>query len=118
MKQNKVVQLSEIEHILKRSARYLGSTVKTNTTRYHLVNNEIKFGSIEYVPALLKLIREILDNSLDEFDRTNGKYANKIEMKITKDSISIKDTGRGIPVIYGVFQSPINRVGVVLALDI
>lgn len=99
MKANKIVQLSEVEHILQRSARYLGSISMTKVQRFYLELGEIKFGEIEYVPALLKLIREVLDNSVDEFLRANKKFANKINIIISKDTIIIEDNGRGIPVI-------------------
>lgn len=99
MKQNKVIQLSEIEHVLKRSARYLGAINKTKVERFYLKDTKIQFGFVEYVPALLKLIREVLDNSIDEAIRTNFKYANKIKIKISNKQITIEDNGRGIPVV-------------------
>lgn len=99
MKQNKVVQLSEIEHILQRSARYLGSITETTVTRFYLELDKIVFGEVTYVPALLKLIREVLDNSLDEALRTKFKFANKIKITINKDTVTIEDNGRGIPVV-------------------
>jgi DNA gyrase/topoisomerase IV subunit B len=101
MKQNKVVLLSDIEHALKRSARYLGAIVSVSVLRYYLKDNKIVYGTIEYVPALLKIIREIIDNSLDEAIRTNYKFANKIKITISKDTVIIEDNGRGIPVIHG-----------------
>lgn len=101
MQENKVIQLTEVEHVLKRSARYLGGTVKSIVTRFFINDDKIEYGTIEYVPALLKLIREVLDNSIDEAIRTSYKFANKINISITNDTIIIEDNGRGIPVIYG-----------------
>jgi DNA topoisomerase-2 len=98
MKDNKVIQLSEIEHILQRSARYLGSITMSKVSRFYLVVDKIKYGEVEYVPALLKLIREVLDNSIDEALRTNFKFANKIKITSSNDTIIIEDNGRGIPV--------------------
>jgi len=100
MKQNKVIQLSEITHVLKRSARYLGSTTLSKLQRYYFKDNQIVFGEIEYVPALLKIIRELIDNSIDEGIRTGFKFANKIDITISKNTVTILDNGRGIPVIY------------------
>ena len=99
MQKNKVILLSDTEHILKRSARYLGSVVETTNTRFILSEETIKYQECSYIPALLKLIREIIDNSIDEALRTNFKYANKISITITKDTIIVEDNGRGIPVI-------------------
>lgn len=98
-KANKVIQLTEVEHVLLRSARYLGGTAKSLNTRFCLEDSNIVFKTLEYVPALLKLIREIVDNSIDEGIRTGFKYANKIIITISNDTISVEDNGRGIPVI-------------------
>lgn len=102
MKQQTVVQLSEAEHVLKRSARYLGPTTKTITTRHCLEDGKIEYKDIEIVLGLHKLIREIVDNSIDEAIRTNFKFANKIDIEITNEYISVRDNGRGIPVVHGV----------------
>jgi topoisomerase IV subunit B len=40
------------------------------------------------------LVKEIIDNSIDEFMMGNGK---KIEMKISDNKVTIRDYGRGIP---------------------
>lgn len=91
--------LSEIEHILRRPAMYVGNASEENTTGYF--NGEYK--TLKVVPALLKIINEVIDNSVDEYVRTSGKFANKIEVDfissdITGDSVSVRDNGRGIPV--------------------
>ena len=99
MQENKVILLSDTEHILKRSARYLGATTETTTTRFYIKDGSYAYGEVTYVPALFKLIREVLDNSIDEACRTNYKYANEIKIKMSKEFISIEDNGRGIPVI-------------------
>jgi DNA topoisomerase-2 len=46
---------------------------------------------------MLKLIDEIFSNSLDEYIRTNGKFANKIKVIITPEYVEVTDNGRGIP---------------------
>ncbi len=40
------------------------------------------------------LVKEVIDNSIDEFVMGHGKV---IEMKVTENSVSIRDFGRGIP---------------------
>ena len=40
------------------------------------------------------LLKEVMDNSIDEFVMGNGK---NIEVNIKKDNISVRDFGRGIP---------------------
>lgn len=98
MKQNKIVKLSERTHVLKRSARYLGSIVPQTVHRPIIENNKIVFRDIQYVFAFLKIIREFLDNSIDEYVRTSGKFANEIKINIDDKKVIIQDNGRGIPV--------------------
>ncbi|HPR60360.1 MAG TPA: ATP-binding protein, partial [Prolixibacteraceae bacterium] len=40
------------------------------------------------------LLKEVIDNSIDEFMMGNGK---KIEVKVSDEMVSIRDFGRGIP---------------------
>ena len=40
------------------------------------------------------LVKEIIDNSIDEFMMGNGR---RIEIKVTDHSVSVRDYGRGIP---------------------
>lgn len=99
MKDNKVVKLSDIQHILLRPFMYIGSIDETETEEY-LLNNEGKYEltKVSYVPGLMKIINEIIDNSIDEAIRTKFEYANKIRIEITDNSVEVEDNGRGIPV--------------------
>jgi topoisomerase-4 subunit B len=66
------------EHIRKRPGMYIG-----------------KLGNgTSYDDGIYILIKEVIDNSIDEFAMGNGK---KIEVKLEGKSISIRDYGRGIP---------------------
>ena len=40
------------------------------------------------------LLKEVIDNSIDEYVMGNGKT---IEISIKNDSVSVRDYGRGIP---------------------
>ena len=72
---------------------YMGSSSREQIERF--VCGEWK--KAVYVPALSKMVDEILDNSIDEAIRTNFKYANKINVSIDGDKITVTDNGRGIP---------------------
>lgn len=85
--------LSDKEHILLRSGMYIGSTNKETYTQF--VSGVYR--QIEFVPGLIKIINEIIDNSLDEAIRTNFKYANIIGVDIRENEITVSDNGRGIP---------------------
>lgn len=85
--------LSPRSHVRIRTGMYLGSTGLEQVDRFVLGT----WKTCTYVPALLKMIDEILDNSIDEAIRTNFKHANKIDVEIVGDTVTITDNGRGIP---------------------
>ena len=91
--------LSDIDHLRLRSGMYIGSSNLEQYTGF--ISGEWKTLSI--IPGLLKIINEIIDNSVDEYIRTEGKFANKIDIKIFQEGlsgwkVSVHDNGRGIPV--------------------
>lgn len=87
--------LSDYEHILINEDMYIGSI--SNETHNVLVSG--KFEQRTYIPGLVKIIDEIIDNSIDEAIRTDFKFANKIDIVIDdqENKITVKDNGRGIP---------------------
>jgi DNA gyrase/topoisomerase IV subunit B len=87
--------LSPREHVRERTGMYLGSTALETVERF--VNGE--WQQIKCVPALSKMIDEIIDNSIDEAIRTNFKHANQINVSLDldKNTVTIEDNGRGIP---------------------
>jgi len=85
--------LSARDHVRMRTGMYLGSTARETVERFVMG----KWEKVEYVPALNKMIDEIIDNSIDEAIRTNFKYANQISVTIKDEVITIEDNGRGIP---------------------
>ena len=98
MKENKIEQLSDIEHVLKRAGLYIGSIVPTKCSTYVLDENEhFEYKEIEYIPGFLKIIYEVLDNSVDEAIRTKFKKADQISIDIADGRVTVKDNGRGIP---------------------
>lgn len=76
--ENSITTLSSLDHIRLRSGMYIG----------RLGNGTHPDDGI-YV-----LIKEVIDNSIDEFIMGNGK---KIEVKLNEKEISVRDYGRGIP---------------------
>ena len=93
-----IKKLSEREHILRRPAMYIGSTTLTESNEYILENNSIVYKTVKYVPGLIKIINEIIDNSVDVAIKTKFKYSNQINVKIESTRIIIQDNGTGIPV--------------------
>ena len=86
--------LTARQHVRERICMYMCSSAQEEVERF--VMGEWK--TAKYVPALSKMIDEILDNAIDEAIRTNFKYANKIDVSVSMDgAIIITDNGRGIP---------------------
>lgn len=93
MSKEKFEVLSPRDHVRRRTGMYLGSTAKEQVERFVLG----EWQTIEYIPALNKMIDEIIDNSIDEAIRTDFKYADEISVTIKGNKITITDNGRGIP---------------------
>ena len=86
--------LSDKEHIRLRFAMYGGSKDIQKTD----VFTKGEFKTLPLIAGLLKIINEIIDNSIDEYVRTGGQYASNISVKIKNGVIEVSDDGRGIPV--------------------
>jgi DNA gyrase/topoisomerase IV subunit B len=85
--------LTARQHVRERIGMYMGSSSKEEIERFVLG----EWKKAVYVPALSKMIDEILDNSIDEAIRTNFKFANKISVTVEGDVVTVSDNGRGIP---------------------
>lgn len=85
--------LTPREHVRERIGMYMGSSAREEVDRFVLG----KWKTAVYVPALSKMIDEILDNSIDEAIRTGFKFANKIDVTIEGETVTVTDNGRGIP---------------------
>lgn len=99
MKQVEIRELSAVQHLLALPGMYIGSMARTESNEMLLENGKFSRQSVKYVPALLKIINEAIDNSLDEAIKTNFKFGTKIRVSVSEDEVSIEDSGRGIPVI-------------------
>lgn len=92
--------LDEIEHVRKRTGMYAGSTELQQSTEwvYDPATKRMDRRALTYVPALVKIFSEILDNAIDEHRRA-PKVLDAIRVEFDPDgTISVADNGRGIPV--------------------
>jgi DNA gyrase/topoisomerase IV subunit B len=96
--------LTPREHVRERIGMYLGSASREEVQRFVLG----EWKTAVYVPALSKMVDEILDNAIDEAIRTNFKSANKIDVSISDNTVTVSDNGRGIPQ-EEVFDSTTNE---------
>ena len=97
----KYKKLSEVEHVLHRPGRYIGS-ITPHTSVEYVPNTDSKMiqREVTYNPGFLKLFDEVISNSADHSKRQEGKNLDTIKVDIDKLAgvISIYDNG-GIPVI-------------------
>lgn len=98
--EDKYTQLSERQHILQRPGMWVGS-VKPELNQFFLYSEDearMVLREIQYTPALLKIIDEVVTNSCDEFRRKGNMGLDKVEVVITKKGhIEVNDNG-GLPV--------------------
>ena len=89
--------LDDRSHVLHRPGVYLGSVV----LEQHSGIINYQYQTVDIVPALMKMIEEITQNSIDEHIRTDGKFATEIKVSVTSNltgtEIIVQDNGRGIP---------------------
>jgi len=100
--EQKFKKLSEVEHVLLRPGRYIGSITAHTETAYtydpatkRMVKKEITFN-----PGFIKLFDEVISNSVDHSKRPEGKHLDiiRVEVDAEKGEISVYDNG-GIPVV-------------------
>lgn len=92
--------LDELEHIRLRVGMYAGSPVRETKEEhvYDMVSKKMVKRNISYVPALIKVISEAIDNVVDEHKRRiETLNVLKLEYDMATGEISISDNG-GIPV--------------------
>lgn len=98
MRKNDIKELTEIEHVLQKTGMYLGDITLGKHLKWIIQDEKLIKSNQTYCPAMLKMFDEIISNSIDEALRTDFKHANKIDVIIEHDYITVKDNGRGIPV--------------------
>lgn len=91
-------KLSESAHIIKRPTMYVGAIDLTKSFEYILEDGKINYREVEYVPGLIKIINEVIDNSVDVGIKSNFQHARNISVIITEDYVEIQDDGTGISV--------------------
>ena len=94
-----IKKLTEREHIIKRPSMYIGAVDLTKSVEYLYEDGKIQLREVQYVPGLIKIINEIIDNSVDVAIKTNFKFSDTITVKMTHDTVEVTDNGTGIPVV-------------------
>ena len=99
--EEKYRELSEHDHVLLRSSMYVGSVKPELSTQFVFDYKEQMMvqKEVEYVPAILKLIDEIISNSTDEYRRPDNIGLTRISVTVMKDNTIVIEDNGGIPVV-------------------
>jgi DNA topoisomerase-2 len=92
-----IKKLTDREHILLRIGMYAGSPKPIKEKRYLIEDNKFVEKEITYIPALVKIVEEIIDNSVDAFVDTGFQNNPKLKITLEKDHFIVEDNGPGIP---------------------
>lgn len=92
-------KMTDREHVISRPSMYIGAVDLTKTSEYLYEDGKIQYREVDYVPGLIKIINEIIDNSVDVAIKTNFKASDTISVRMTEDTVEVIDNGTGIPVI-------------------
>ena len=92
--------LSDRDHVLQRSGMYIGGSKLVDQEQWILnrESSKFEFKTVKVVPGFLKIVNEIIDNSIDVAIDTKFEAANKISVKVDAHSVEVSDNGIGIPV--------------------
>ena len=96
--------LSDIEHLKKRKAVYLGevSNISKDSFVYDEASSSLVYKTISYNTGLLKLFDEIFSNAVDNYQRTKdykrALRTTEIRVSFNKTSISVLNNGQSIPI--------------------
>lgn len=99
--EDKYKELSEVQHVLLRPGMWVGSTKEEEKDMfiYNIKTGKMEQKTLNYVPAMLKVVDEIISNSCDESRRKDNLGLTEIEIDIRKNGkCTIYDNG-GIPVV-------------------
>lgn len=99
--ESKYQSMSELDHILNRSGMYIGSVKNENKQMFLYSSDDakMKLVDVEYTPALLKMLDEIISNSCDEYRRIDNMGLTEMSVTIDKNGrVIVRDNG-GIPVV-------------------
>lgn len=97
-KDHGIKKLNDYQHLRLRTEMYLGA--RTPHMQHVLLHTATgpEVEELAWVPALMTSIREIVDNSLDEF--TKAGIAGMLSVDYNEEELSfvVSDNGRGIPI--------------------
>ena len=93
---------SPIDHILLRPDTYVGSVQQQSTTMWIYDNSlgRMVERNVSYVPALVKIVDEILVNAADNKQRSKTMNELHVNIDIKMNRIEVINNGKGIPIVF------------------
>lgn len=97
---NLSLQLTQLEHVLKRPDTYIGSVEKTDVKMwvYDSEKEHMVFRNVSMVPGLYKIFDEILVNAADNKIRDSNMDTLRVTVDKVENTVSVYNNGRGIPI--------------------
>ena len=95
-KSHKIEKLTDREHILRRPSMYIGGISADEVQDYFLDSTgNLVPQTLKYPPGLVKIINEVIDNSIDAILKTG--VGNKVQVSIDYQEITVTDNSAGFP---------------------
>ena len=100
MNKGKIKELSDREWLLIRGHNIIGSLqpIEQESFLFDIKQKKFIWTKYNYIPGLIKIINEIIDNSLDVAIKSGFQNANEISIDISDTKVIVSDNGYGIPV--------------------
>ena len=96
-KENNFEVLSGREQILRRPQMWLSSCDPLSKDFFVIEDGKATLKTITYIPAVRKIIDEVLDNAIDVLVKHSNSTGN-VKVRMTDESVYVEDDGIGIPV--------------------
>ncbi len=91
-------ELTDREHVLLNPNMYIGSVSLEEKELFIFDGNKFVLKQVSYVSGLLKIINEIIDNSVDECVRNKFKKGTNIDVSMNNVAVRVIDDGGGVPI--------------------
>lgn len=107
----KIKKLSDREHILARPSMYIGGVSPEVTESWVFRDGKLSIENLEYSPGLVKIINEVIDNSVDIILKSSS--GSKISVEFQENRIYVMDDSVGF---YPDFNADPKNQPMVIAL--
>ena len=113
-----IKKLTDREHIIHRPSMYIGS-VSNETHEVQIFEDKddnliLCTKQLTYTPGLIKIINEVIDNSVDAIIKT--KVGNEIKVLISESMVTVTDNSAGFPSPKNKKVSHPEEIPMILAL--